>query len=165
MTDLAFARWGMSMRTPKGSVDLVPLFRRLDGDKDVPILAGEKTAAILALTHMGTPLDHIHRALNMSHADVKDVILANGMEPVVLVEPEPISWVGVAYTSNTERRTKRKSERVLIGDRLVHTGEKTPHGTDTGYAEFGCQCEPCTAAHAAKLADYRAKKKKARAAA
>lgn len=159
MPEHMFVRCGMSMRTPKGSVDLVPLFRRLDGDSDVPILAGEKNAAVLALTYLGTPLDYIHRALNMSHADVKDLILAHGMVPVSLVEPEPISYVALAYTSNSQRRNKRKADRVLAGGRLVHP--EAPHGSDTGYTEFGCQCAPCSAAHAAKLAERRSRKKAA----
>jgi hypothetical protein len=156
MSDHRFARWGMSMRTPKGSVDLVPLFRRLDGDMDAPILAGEKKAAVLALTHLGTPMDYIHRALNMSHIDVKSIIIEHGMEPVVLSEPEPVSYVALAYTSNSQRRNKRKADLELIGGRLVHPD--APHGTNRAYTEYGCHCVPCSAAHAVKLAEHRAKK-------
>jgi len=165
MGDLVFAKWGMTMRTPEGPVDLVPLHRRLEGDMGARIVADERPAAILALTHMGTPIDHVARALNMSHTAVKAVLTEHGMKPVVLAEPEPIVWKSLTCTSNAERRNKRRAERVLVGDRLIHQGEQTPHGTDTGYAEFGCQCDPCTVAHAAKLAAYRIKKKQARAAA
>ncbi|HEX2143008.1 MAG TPA: hypothetical protein VHG10_00730 [Glycomyces sp.] len=161
MSDLVFSRWGMTMRTPDGPVDLVPLLRRLEGDKKTPVVADEREAAVLALTHLGVATHQIHLVLNMSHPDVKSVLAKHGMKPVMPSEPEPFSWMSVAYTSNTERRNKRRAERVGVGGRLVHQGEKTPHGTDTGYTEYGCQCVPCENAHAAKLAAYRARKARA----
>jgi hypothetical protein len=155
-----FARCGMSMRTPAGSVDLVPLFRRLEGDKDAPVAADERDAGVLALTHLGVGVHQIHKALNMGHADVRDVLAKHGMEPVESAEPEPIAWTGVAYKStNATRRAKRKAERNLVDGRLVHP--EAPHGTDRAYTDFGCQCVPCTAAHAASLAEYRAKRARA----
>lgn len=159
-----FLRCGMSMRTPKGSVDLVPLFRRLEGDKDTPVLDDERTAAVLALAHLGTPVVHIHRALNMDTSDVKAVLAEHGMEPVYLSEPEAISWSRVAYNSvsSTERRERRAADRVIVDGLLVHPD--APHGTNTGYTEYRCQCGPCGAAHAVKLAEHRAEKKMARAA-
>jgi hypothetical protein len=158
VSDLVFARCGMSMRTPDGSVDLVPLFRRLEGVKDTPILSDERDAAVLALTHLGVATHKVHKALNMSHTDVKAVLAKHGMEPVMSSEPEPFSWTSVAYnTSNADRRERRKTERVLVNGQLIHPD--APHGTDTGYTEYRCECDPCQAAHAAKLAQYRANKR------
>ena len=40
------------------------------------------------------------------------------------------------------RRARLKAERVVDGKgRLIHPD--APHGTMTGYVEYGCQCEPC----------------------
>lgn len=98
-----FRRCGMSMRTPAGSVDMVPLYRRLAGDKKAPVLEDERPAAILALTHLGVPMDRIHRALNMAHRDVRAVILAHGMVPVKSAQ-EQFSWTALAWRSKRRRR-------------------------------------------------------------
>jgi len=156
-----FLRCGMTMRTPAYTVDLVPLFRRLDGDKEVPILTDERPAAVLALTHMGVSIDQIAKALSMAHRDIRAVLSKHDMEPIVFDPPESYSYIGLAYTSNTQRREQRRSDRVMVDGRLVHPGEKVPHGTETGYTEWGCQCEPCTGAHAQTLAGYRAKRARA----
>lgn len=146
-----FSRWGMTMRTSAGPVDLVPLYRRLDGDMEVRVVDDERDAAVLALTHLGTPINHIVRALHMTHRDARAVLARCDMEPIL--PAESFSWMAVVYTSNTQRRQQRKAERELIDGRLVHQG--APHGTDFGYTDFGCQCAPCSAAHAAKLAAHR----------
>lgn len=157
MSDLVFARWGMTMRTPAGPVDLVPLQRRLDGDKGATVLDDERPAAVLALTYLGTPIHQITKAMNMAHRDVRSALLKYGMEPVCV--SDEISWTGVAYsTTNAGRRTRRRAERVDVGGRLVHPSAEVPHGTETGYTEWSCHCAPCTTAHAAKLAAYRARK-------
>lgn len=43
-----------------------------------------------------------------------------------------------------EVRQKRRAERVLVGARLVHPRAK--HGLCSSYQNYGCRCEPCTAA-------------------
>jgi hypothetical protein len=148
------------MRTPGGPVDLVPLLRRLEGDKKTPVVSDERNAGVLALTHLGVATHLIHKIFNMSHTAVRDVLHQYGMEPVMTSDPEPFSWTSVAYnSSNSERRERRKTERVLVNGQLIH--QDAPHGTDTGYTEYRCECDPCKAAHAVKLAEHRARKARA----
>lgn len=93
-----FRRWGMTMRTPAGAVDLVPLLRRLDhSDELSPIAEHERTAAALALTHMGVAIDQVARVMNTSHTVVRGHLSRYGMEPVSAAER--ISWTGLAYSS------------------------------------------------------------------
>jgi len=150
-----FSRWGMTMRTPAGPVDLVPLQRRLEGDKDAVVVDDERDAAVLALTHMGVPATLITRALNMAHRDVTGILSERGMKPVFA--PEVFAWTGVAQTSSSQRRAKRLAERIVVDGRPFHP--EAPHGTELAYTEYGCHCGLCRAAHAAKLRADRAKKK------
>lgn len=100
---ISFRRCGMSMRTPAGSVDMVPLYRRLAGDKKAPVVEDERPAAILALTFLGVPADRIHLALNMSHRDVRAVLDKHGMTPVKSSK-EQFSWTALAWRSKRRRR-------------------------------------------------------------
>lgn len=59
--------------------------------------------AAFALTHLGVPMDRIHRALNMAHRDVRAVILAHGMVPVKSAQ-EQFSWTALAWRSKRRRR-------------------------------------------------------------
>lgn len=153
-----FSRWGMTMRTPAGAVDLVPLFRRLEGDKTTEVVDHERDAAILALTHLGVAVHLIHAALKTSSYDVVRAVLAkHGMKPVMATQPDAVAWTGVAQTSSAQRRARRLAERIEVDGRLIH--EDAPHGTNLAYTEFGCRCEPCTGAHAAKLRSDRDKKR------
>jgi len=155
VTDLLFANQGMTMSTPEGPVDMVPLQRRLEGDKTTPIVDDERPAAILALTHLGVSMDHIHRVLNMAHRDVKAVLLKHGMEPIY--PPKEIAWTGVAQTSSKQRRTQRLAERIEVDGRPYHP--EAPHGSELAYTEYGCHCQADRDAHAAKLRADRDKKK------
>jgi len=141
-----FARCGMSMRTPAGSVDLVPLFRRLEGDRSAVVHRSEKEAAVLALAHLGVDTYRIGTAANVNHTEVLAILRARG----VAVQP---GTNAPAIGERSMRRQKRRSQRNLIDGRLVHPD--APHGTDTGYIDYGCQCVPCSAAHAAALERHR----------
>jgi hypothetical protein len=91
-----FSRWGMTMRTPAGPVDLVPLFRRLEGDMRPRIPEEERDAAALALTHLGAGVDQIARALHTSHTVVRGRLSRYGMEPNPA--PEQFSWTALVDT-------------------------------------------------------------------
>jgi len=145
----------MTVRTVYGAVDMVPLLRRLDGDMSAPIPDWERDGGVVALTEMGYPTYAIMRVLGMSGAAVLDVLAKCGMEPHSA--PEQIAWTGVAQTSSAQRRAKRLAERVEVDGRPFHP--EAPHGTDLAYTDYGCHCGPCRAAHTAKLAQDRAKKK------
>jgi hypothetical protein len=147
----------MTMRTPAGPVDLVPLYRRLDGDMEVRVVDDERDAAVLALTHIEVPITQITRVLHMAHRDVLGILEQHGMEPVYV--PELFAWTGVAQTSSKQRRTKRLAERIEVDGRPFHP--HAPHGTELGYTEFGCHCHECRPAHAAKLRADRDKKRMA----
>jgi hypothetical protein len=155
-----FTRWGMTMRTPAGPVDLVPLFRRLEGDKEVRVVDDEREAAVLALTHLEVPVTQVTKVLNMAPRDVKAALQAHGMKPVYA--PELFAWTGVAQTSSKQRRDARLAERIIVDGRPFH--QDAPHGTDLAYTEYGCHCEQDRAAHAAKLRADRDKKRMAAAA-
>lgn len=99
---MMFRRCGMTMRTPAGAVDLVPLLRRLAGDETSRIAEHERPAAALALTHLGVTIDQVSRALNTSHGRVRDALAKYGMDPVPAAEP--FSWTGLAYTSRRKDR-------------------------------------------------------------
>lgn len=152
-----FSRWGMTMRTPDGPVDLVPLQRRLEGDKTTEVLADERDAAVLALTHLGVPAYQINKVLNMSHTEMRKVLSRYGMEPVMATPTEAIAWTGVAQTSSSQRRAKRLAERIIVDGRPFH--HDAPHGTELAYTEYGCHCQADRAAHAAKLRSDRDKKR------
>lgn len=152
-----FSRWGMTMRTSAGPVDLVPLYRRLDGDMEVRVVDDERDAAVLALTHLEVPITQITRILHMAHRDVQEVLRQRGMEPVYV--PELFAWTGVAQTSSKQRRAKRLAERIEVDGRPFHP--TAPHGTELAYTEFGCHCHRCRPAHAAKLRADRDKKRMA----
>lgn len=153
-----FFRCGMTMRTPAGRVDLVPLLRRLDGDKTAVIVDFERDAAVLALTHLGVATHLVHAVVNTSYEVTRGLLAKYGMEPILMNNQSEIAWTSVAHTSSAQRRARRMAERIEVGGRMFH--QEAPHGTDLGYTDFGCHCEPCTAAHAAKLADDRAKRRK-----
>jgi len=150
-----FIDCGMTMYTPAGPVDLVPLNRRLEGDRTADVVEDERNAAILALTHLGHTVERIAKILNMHPARTREVLLSFGMVEVP-ADSDGIAWTGVAYTSAAKRRAKRKAERIEVDGRLIHPD--APHGTDYAYTDFGCHCVPCSAAHAKALADTRRKK-------
>lgn len=152
-----FSRWGMTMRTPAGPVDLVPLQRRLEGDKTALILDDERDAAVLALTHLGVPCYQVNKILNLADSKTKGILARFGMRPVMATQEAVIAWTGVVQTPRAERRARRLAERIEVDGRLFHRG--APHGTDLGYTDYGCRCEPCTGAHAAKLRSDRDKKR------
>lgn len=156
MSDLKCRRWGMTMRTPAGSVDLVPLFRKLDGES-ADVLADERDAAVLALTHLGHPVQRICSILNTHAERVREVLAERGVAEVAV--PKAISMEAVVRTTTTQRRAYRRGERIEVDGRMVHP--EAPHGTDLGYTDYCCECGPCKAAHTAKLAEYRAKKARA----
>lgn len=147
----------MTMRTPAGPVDLVPLQRRIEGDKNAVLVDDERDAAVLTLTHLGVPAYQINKALNVSHTAVQDVLSKYGMRPVMATPPEAIAWTGVAQTSSKQRRTQRLAERIEVDGRPFHP--TAPHGTELAYTEYGCHCHLCRPAHAAKLRADRDKKK------
>lgn len=155
MSDLRFSKWGMTMRTPAGPVDLVPLYRRLEGDMAVRVVDDERDAAVLALTHLEVPITQITRLLHMAPRDVRAALRAHGMEPVYA--PELFAWTGVAQTSSKQRRQQRLAERIEVDGRPFH--RDAPHGTELAYTEYGCHCQLDRAAHAAKLRADRAKRR------
>jgi hypothetical protein len=154
MRENDFIDCGMTMYTPAGPVDLVPLYRRLEGDRHADVVNDERPAAILALTHLGHPVERIAAILNMHPARVREVLVARGMAEVPAEASESIA--GVACTSAAQRRAKRRAERIEVDGRPFHPD--APHGTDYAYTDFGCHCTPCQAAHAAALAETRRRK-------
>ncbi len=48
---------------------------------------------------------------------------------------------------------ERMNERVLVDGRLVHP--RAPHGTRSGYQNWGCRCVPCTRANTEAMAARR----------
>lgn len=154
MSDLVFARWGMTMRTPEGPVDLVPLFRRLEGDKETPVASDEKDAAVLALTHLGVATHLMHKVLHMSHSEVKAVLSKHGMEPVMT--GGAFSWTAVAYPSQGGLGARRRAQRVLVDGRLVHP--EANHGSNYAYTDYFCRCVPCSDAHNVAMAERKARK-------
>ena len=55
-----------------------------------------------------------------------------------------------------EARARRYAARIRVGGRLVAVNVE--HGKPGTYTNHGCQCERCTAAHAAKQRRWRAGK-------
>lgn len=56
-----------------------------------------------------------------------------------------------ANTASCKRsRAKRYAERELIDGRLVAFGDNITHGSRTATSYYGCQCEECALAHAAR---------------
>lgn len=143
---------GMTMYTPAGPVDLVPLQRRLEGEKGVPVAEDERDAAVLALTHLGHTVERIAKVLNVHQARAREVLASRGMAEVP-ANSEPIAWTGVAYTSAAKRRAKRRAGLIEVDGRPFHPD--APHGTNHAYTDFGCHCKPCQLAHAKALADTR----------
>lgn len=64
-----------------------------------------------------------------------------------------------ARLASQERRQRHYAARVEQGGVMVHPNAK--HGTQVGYRNYGCRCQPCVDAHNAKK---RAERAKARAA-
>jgi hypothetical protein len=149
-----FIDCGMTMYTPAGPVDLVPLNRRLEGLR-ADVVEDERPAAILALTHLGHPVERIAKVLNMHPARVREVLASRGMAEVP-ADSESIAWTGVAYTSAAKRRAKRRAGLVEVDGRPFHP--EAPHGSNYAYTDFGCHCKPCQLAHAAALAETRRRK-------
>ena len=141
---------GMTMHTPAGWVDLVPLHRRMEGDKSAAIHPSEKDAAVLALVELGVEAYRIGDFVSVSHTVVQSVLREHG------IEVAPQQQVFKAISEKALRRERRRAQRVLDGDRLVHP--HAPHGTDFGYTDYGCHCKPCQLAHAKALAETRRRK-------
>jgi hypothetical protein len=120
----------LTIRTRLGAVDLVPFLRRDEGQHGVELLDWERRPAVLALTDRGWHAERIAHATGLRVADVHDVLA--GVE--TLPEARSVqSW--------TEKRARRKAERILIDDVPVHPD--APHGTTTGYTHWSCRCIPC----------------------
>lgn len=149
-----FIDCGMTMYTPAGPVDLVPLNRRLEGGR-ADVVEDERPAAILALTHLGHTVERIAKILNMHPARTREVLASFDMAEVP-ADSESIAWTGVAYTSAAKRRAKRRAGLIEVDGRPFQP--EAPHGTNYAYTDFGCHCKPCQAAHAAALANTRRKK-------
>lgn len=151
-----FIDCGMTMYTPAGPVDLVPLQRRLEGARGVVIVEDERDAGILALTHLKHPVERIAKVLNMHQSRVREVLASHDVAEVPADASEAIAWTGVAYTSAAKRRAKRRAGLIDVDGRPFHP--EAPHGTDYAYTGFGCHCKQCQLAHAAALASTRRKK-------
>lgn len=136
----------LTVRTPRGSVDLVPYLRRLGvlPGPDAPMTWGEGPAAMVALRDRGYTDEEIARAVNSSSVRVREV-LARADDPAPSVER--VSSTDPAQRARQDRERLR-AERVLDGDRWVHPD--APHGTPSGAARYGCQCVPCRAAQCAQ---------------
>jgi hypothetical protein len=149
----------MTMRTPAGPVDLVPLMRRLDGDKTAVIVDFERDAAVLALTHLGVATHIVHGIVNTSYEVTRALLKKHGMQPILMDNKGEIAWTGVAQTSSKQRRDARLAQRIEVDGRPFHPD--APHGTELAYTEFGCHCPKCRSAHAAKLRTDRDKRRMA----
>lgn len=141
---------GMTMHTPAGWVDLVPLHRRMKGDKSTAIHPSEKDAAVLALVELGVEAYRIGNFVNVSHTVVLEVLRAHGVK----VAPQQQAFKGIS--EKALRREQRRAQRVMVDGRLIH--QDAPHGTDFAYTDYGCHCKPCQLAHAAALAETRRRK-------
>lgn len=56
-----------------------------------------------------------------------------------------------------DERQDRRAARIMVGFRLVHP--RAPHGTKSGYSNYGCQCAPCVEAGRISNAAYKARRK------
>lgn len=147
---------GYTARTPLGAVDMVPLLRRMEGDKKAPINESERDAAVFALSAAGVPIQDIQSLLEISWQTATDIL--SGRRKRAKTELAPLS----RQDKNERYRAlvqKRRAERVLIDGRLVHPS--CEHGKNSSYTGYGCQCTPCSEAHTVARRESYARKKAA----
>lgn len=131
---------GFTAKTPLGPVDMVPLLRRMQGDRNSPINEFERDAAVLALQATGISMHDIPTILGISYTTASDI--ASG-------KPRHLKQIPMSKSDRYDRARalmlKRHAERVLVDGRLVHPD--CVHGEDASYRHYGCRCVPCSEAH------------------
>ncbi|MEU6858852.1 hypothetical protein AB0B28_08270 [Glycomyces sp. NPDC046736] len=152
----------MTVRTLYGAVDLVPLLRRLQGEKTPGIPEWERPAAVAALTDMSIPIRDIAAILGVSFSVATAEVRAyeRDRHRHQVIERAVVGhaiWVARSQARQRERtkaanakaRAKRLAERTLVDGYLVHP--RAPHGTNTGYNGFGCRCRGPQGCHEAHM--------------
>lgn len=56
------------------------------------------------------------------------------------------------------KRAERRATRVLDADGFLVVTANVRHGVPSTYINWGCQCQPCRAAHAEEMAWYAARR-------
>lgn len=156
----------MTVRTVYGSVDMAPLLRRLQGEKDVPVPDWERRAAVAALTDMAVPIISIAAVVNMNCAMTAAAVrkYERERETHQVIEQAVIGhaiWI-VRWqakererlrAANSKARAKRLSQRIEVDGYWFHP--RAPHGTNTGYNGFGCRCRGPQGCHEAHMQNQR----------
>lgn len=122
----------LTVRNELGSVDMVVVARRLQGDKTVEVPDFERKAAALELLRRGLPVHDIKQRISINPDTLAQIVAMFGQREV------------------TDLYHRRLAERVRINGRWVHPA--APHGKRQGYVSFGCRCWPCTTANMAVAA-------------
>jgi hypothetical protein len=133
LAEASLLRDGLTVHTELGTVDMVAVVRRLEGDKNVDIHSWEREPAVLAMYRRGYPTYEISRVTTLNPASVNEILAK--FCPTFTPEEE----------DKPDRYRRRMAERVLIDGELVHP--EAPHGKKSGYVHWACRCTPCTVAN------------------
>jgi len=133
IAEASLLRDGLTVRTERGTVDMVAVLRR-DGGEDIDIPDWEREPAVLALYRRGWPTYRISKVTGLNPATVND-LLAQYCPTFTADEAVVVP----------DRYRRRLSERVFIDGRWVHP--EAPHGEKSGYVHWGCRCDPCVFAN------------------
>lgn len=131
---------GYTAKTPLGPVDMVPLLRRMQGDRSAPINEFERNAAVLALQATGMALKDVALILGISFTTACEIAAGKSkrVKPITQSRSDK-------YDRDRAKVLQRHAERKRVDGRWVHPD--CEHGKDASYRHFGCRCVPCSEAH------------------